>query len=149
MSILLDLYRFCRSAPAHPIQAAKELTASRWARFAIIGFAASVTYYLFGLLLVNICKLNLLFGNAVAFIISFAVSYLGQARWTFQSSNLIRETLPKFAAIQLVALFFNGFIIDFLCRKVHLPYPLAMLAAIAIVPVAVYVTCKFWVFRKK
>lgn len=149
MSILIDIYIFCRAAPRHPIQATKKLFQSQWARFTLMGFFATLVYYLLGLFFVSLLKLPLLVGNTLAFILSFAVSFLGQARWTFKSNRSIPDTLPKFALAQVFALFLNSFIIDTLCRRLTVPYPLAMIAAIIIVPVITYLICKFWIFRKK
>lgn len=55
------------------------LLARRWVRFGIVGGAASVSYFLLGLLFVNVAGLPTLAGNALAYALSFIVSYLGHA----------------------------------------------------------------------
>ena len=125
---------------------ATRLLARRWMRFGIVGGAASLTYYFCGLFFVNLLGLPVLAGNTLAFVISFAVSYLGQALWTFQGKGGHRTMLPRFAATQGVALGFNSVLIWLLVRA-GISYAVAMWVAIAAVPVAVYFICKLWVFR--
>ena len=64
---------------------ARNLLARRWIRFGLVGGAATLCYALLGLLFVNAWAMPLLAGNALAYLISFAVSYLGQSLWTFQA----------------------------------------------------------------
>lgn len=122
------------------------LLARRWMRFCIVGGAATLTYYFCGLFFVNLLGLPVLVGNTLAFVISFAVSYLGQCLWTFQGKAAHRTMLPRFGATQAVALGFNSVIIWLLIRA-GVSYEIAMWGAIAAVPVAVYFICKLWVFR--
>ena len=124
----------------------RRLLARRWMRFCLVGGAASLTDYFCGLFFVSLLGLPVLAGNAVAFVISFAVSYLGQALWTFQGRGGHRTMLPRFAATQGVALGLNSALI-WLLMAAGLSYPVAMWVAIAAVPVAVYFICKLWVFR--
>lgn len=122
------------------------LLARRWIRFCIVGGAASLTYYFCGLFFVSLLGLPVLAGNTLAFVISFAVSYLGQCLWTFQGTGSHRTMLPRFAATQGVGLAINTGIIWLLIRA-GVSYEIAMWVAIAAVPVAVYFICKLWVFR--
>ena len=128
------------------------LLARRWVRFAIVGGAASVSYFLLGLLFVNMVGLPTLAGNALAYALSFIVSYLGQCLWTFRAADSAtggashRTMLPRFAATQAVGLCCNSAIVWLLVR-LGVPYAWAMPVAVLTVPVMVYVLCKFWVFR--
>ena len=122
------------------------LLARRWMRFCIVGGAASLTYYFCGLFLVSLLGLPVLPGNTLAFVLSFAVSYLGQCLWTFRAEGSHRTMLPRFAATQGVGLGINTGII-WLLTAAGMSYAVAMWVAIAAVPVAVYFICKLWVFR--
>lgn len=119
----------------------------RWVRFGIVGAAATVSYYLLGLLFVPCLKLPLLLGNFLAYAISFIVSYLGQSKWTFEAHSSHAAMLPRFAATQAIGLGINSCIIE-ICSRLGIIYEISMLAAIVIVPVFVYFICKCWVFRK-
>ncbi len=136
VSTLDDLRHFVRS-----------LLARRWIRFGLVGGAATLCYALLGLLFVNAWAMPLLAGNGLAYLISFAVSYLGQSFWTFQAGGGHRAMLPRFAATQAVGLGLNSCIVWLLVRF-GLGYELAMPVAVALVPVFVYLLCKYWVFRR-
>ena len=128
------------------------LLARRWVRFGIVGGAASVSYFLLGLLFVNMAGLPTLAGNALAYALSFIVSYLGQCLWTFRAADSTagfashRTMLPRFGAAQAVGLCCNSAIVWLLVR-LGVPYAWAMPVAVLTVPVMVYALCKVWVFR--
>ena len=128
------------------------ILAKRWVRFGIVGGAASVSYFLLGLLFVSVLGLPTLAGNALAYALSFIVSYLGQCLWTFRAADAgagiatHRTMLPRFAATQAVGLCCNSAIV-WLLMQVGVPYAWAMPVAVLTVPVMVYVLCKVWVFR--
>ena len=130
------------------------LLARRWVRFGIVGGAASASYFLLGLLFVNVLQLPTLAGNALAFALSFIVSYLGQCLWTFRAADAgagiatHRTMLPRFAATQAVGLCCNSAIV-WLLMQVGVPYAWAMPVAVLLVPVMVYILCKVWVFKKQ
>ena len=122
------------------------LLARRWMRFCIVGGTASLVYFASGLFWVNLLGLPVLAGNALAYLAGFVVSYLGQCLWTFQAAGSHRTMLPRYAATQALGLTLNSALI-WLLTAAGLSYPVAMWAAIAAVPVAVYFICKLWVFR--
>lgn len=123
------------------------LLARRWMRFCLVGGAATLVYYFCGLAFVSLMGLPVLAGNALAYLAGFGVSYLGQCLWTFQAEGSHFAMLPRFAATQAVGLALNSVII-WLLMLAGISYAVAMWAAIAAVPVAVYFICKFWVFRQ-
>lgn len=133
---------------------ARGLLARRWVRFGIVGGAASASYFLLGLLFVNVLQLPILAGNALAFALSFIVSYLGQCLWTFRAADAgagiatHRSMLPRYAATQAVGLGLNSAII-WLLMQMGVPYAWAMPIAVLLVPVMVYMLCKIWVFKKQ
>ena len=115
-------------------------------RFCIVGGAATLVYYFSGLFFVSLLGLPVLAGNALAYLVAFVVSYLGQCLWTFRAEGSHRAMLPRFAATQALGLALNSGII-WLLMAVGMSYAVAMWVAIAAVPVAVYFICKLWVFR--
>lgn len=124
----------------------QNLLARRWVRFGLVGGAATLSYALLGLLFVNAWGLPVLAGNALAYLISFFVSYWGQSAWTFGAKSGHKSMLPRFAATQALGLGLNSAII-WLLTGLGLSYELAMPAAVVLVPVIVYLLCKYWVFR--
>ena len=132
----------------------RRLLARRWLRFGIVGGAASVCYFVLGLLFVSVLGLPTLAGNALAYALSFIVSYLGQCLWTFRAAEAgagiatHRTMLPRFAATQAVGLCCNSAIV-WLLVNMGVPYAWAMPVAVLLVPVMVYMLCKVWVFKKQ
>lgn len=120
----------------------------RWIRFGVVGAAATLSYFLLGLLFVNFMRMPLLIGNGFAYVLSFFVSYAGQSRWTFQAKARDVSMLPRFAAAQAAGLGLNSCIIE-ICSRLGMMYEISMILAIVIVPVFVYLVCKYWVFRHK
>ena len=125
-----------------------DLLARRWVRFGLVGGAATLCYGLLGLFFVTVCALPALLGNALAYAISFIVSYCGQCLWTFRAGGTDghRVMLPRFAATQGIGLGCNSLII-WLLMTAGMRYETAMPIAILLVPVMVYTLCKYWVFR--
>lgn len=117
----------------------------RWVRFGIVGAVSTAVYAALGLAFAW-WNWPVLIGNALAYILSFVVSYLGQKNWTFTSSLPHSQLLPKFAALQGAGLLLNTAIIALLMH-LGVPYMFAMPVAIVLVPVFVYVVSKLWIFR--
>lgn len=128
----------------------RKLTAPRWVRFCLVGGAATLCYALLGLLFVSLLHWPVLFGNGLAYVLSFVVSYLGQSRWTFACSAQTgrrRTRLPAFALTQLFGLALNSCLIG-MFTGLGLAYELAMPVTAALVAVVVYALCRFGVFRQ-
>lgn len=122
--------------------------AKRQFRFAVVGSLATGSYFLLGLLFVNLLGLQTFVGNTLAYLLSFIISYLGQSLWTFEARGPHGAMLLRFALAQLLGLLINSCIVG-LCMRMGAPYMLSMLVAIIVVPVIVYLICKYWVFRPK
>lgn len=124
----------------------KKILEDRRVRFTLVGGAASASYFGLGLLFVNLIGMPVLVGNALAYALSFIVSYLGQSMWTFRASGSHMVMLLRFGITQLMGLGIN-FLIVGACVNMGIFYPAAMAIAICVVPVFVYLICKYWVFR--
>ena len=121
--------------------------ANRLFKFGVVGGAATVSYFLLGLLFVNVLCFPPLLGNSLAYALSFVVSYLGQCLWTFEAkSGSHLKMLPRFAIAQGIGLLINSCIIVACMRFGYEP---SMIVAIFLVPVFVYLVCKFWVFTPR
>lgn len=124
----------------------RHIMSLRLVRFGIVGLCATMAYYLLGLLFVPVFGLPVLAGNSLAYALSFIISYLGQACWTFGANGSHWSQLPRFAATQGVGLLLNSGIVE-ICTRIGLSYELAMIPAIVLVPVMVYIICRLWVFH--
>lgn len=116
-------------------------------RFGIVGLLAAILHFLVVILLVQYGFFSPLIANIFALFISFQLSYWGHRLWTFQDTiTLHREAFPKLIAIQLLNFSANEFLF-YLFLTFHLPYQIALLIVLTILPVFTFFSNKFWVFR--
>ncbi len=117
------------------------------AKFLTIGSLAAVVHFSVVVLLVQTFDYAPLIANVAGFVVSFQLSYWGHRLWTF-SDTLVshREAYPRLVAVQVLNFSINE-ALYFLFLSLGLPYPLALLIVLAILPVFTFITSKFWVFQ--
>ena len=116
-------------------------------RFGIVGLIAASIHFLTVVLLVQNFFLAPLTANIFGFMISFQVSYWGHRLWTFQETvALHRVTFAKLFLVQALNFSANE-ILFYIFLALQLPYPLALIIVLAILPIFTFVTSKLWVFR--
>jgi putative flippase GtrA len=113
-----------------------------------MGGISTLSYIIFGYLLVTVLALPLFAGNTAAYLAAFGISYAGQCRWTFQAQGIHRNMLPRYALVQGIGLGFNSLLI-WLLRHVGVAFILSMPVAALIVAVATYLLCKRFVFQSR
>ncbi|MDR3319848.1 MAG: GtrA family protein [Desulfovibrio sp.] len=96
--------------------------------------------------MVAVLALPIFFGNALAYLLAFGISYLGQIRWTFQAQGFHKSMLPRYAFVQASGFGFNTCLI-WLLRHGGLSYTMSMPAASLLVAVVTYLLCKYFVFQ--
>lgn len=116
-------------------------------RFGIVGLLAGILHFLVVVILVQYWFLKPLIANVFALMLSFQLSYWGHRLWTFQNtSTLHREAFPKLLVVQLLNFSANEFLF-YLFLILDLPYPIALLIVLTILPIFTFFSNKFWVFR--
>ena len=126
----------------------RSLLARRWVRFCLVTGLTALVYILLGALFVQAWGWPLLLGNAVAYVLSLLVAYFGQCRWTFQpAGGLHRDMALRFFWVQVGGLLLNSVLVSILTWLLGLSYGLAMPLVSILVPVCLYLLCRFWVFR--
>lgn len=117
------------------------------ARFIIVGGSAAMVHFSVVVMLVQLFGYAPLIANVGGFLVSFQVSYWGHRVWTFAATDILhREAYPKLVAVQLINFTLNESLFYFFL-SLHLPYPLALLIVLAILPAFTFVASKFWVFQ--
>lgn len=117
-------------------------------RFGIVGLTAASLHFVIVVLLVQYKFLLPLAANVVGFLISFQVSYWGHRTWTFNHSvALHRIAFPKLFTIQVVNLILNETLF-YMFLKQSLPYPIALLLVLTILPVFTFTISKLWIFEE-
>jgi len=117
------------------------------AKFLTIGSFAAVVHFSVVVLLVQLFHYVPLIANVAGFVVSFQLSYWGHRLWTFSDTMVShREAYPKLVVVQVVNFSVNESLY-FLFLSLGLPYQLALLIVLAILPVFTFITSKFWVFQ--
>lgn len=116
-------------------------------RFGIVGLAAAALHFGIVVFMVQMWLIEPLIANVFAFAFSFQVSYWGHRLWTFQgTTTLHRDAFPKLFFIQVLnfaaneSLFYSFLSLD-------LPYPIALILVLTLLPIFTFVSSKLWVFR--
>ncbi|MDR2573907.1 MAG: GtrA family protein [Desulfovibrio sp.] len=130
----------------HELSFVRPLLARRWTRFGLMGGISTLSYFLFGCLLVTILGLPVFVGNTAAYLLSFGISYMGQCRWTFQAQGIHKNMLPRYALTQGFGLCLNTCLI-WLLGRAGLSYIMSMPVAALLVALVTYLLCKYFVFK--
>lgn len=116
-------------------------------RFGLVGVTAAAIHFAIVVLLVQKAGLAPLVANIFGFLISFQASYWGHRCWTFQGTMIVHTiAFPKLLLVQVLNLAANEalFYVFLAC---DLPYPVALLIVLTILPLYTFVISKVWVFN--
>lgn len=117
-------------------------------RFGLVGGLAAAIHFAVVIGLVEATLAKPLVANMLAFLVAFQVSYWGHRCWTFNAKTIYHYT----ALLRLFAVAISGFILNqslffVLFTMFKLPYQLALLIVLAILPILTFTLGKCWVFR--
>jgi putative flippase GtrA len=116
-------------------------------RFGVVGLSAAAIHFCIVVLLVQNNIYVPLIANVFAFAISFQFSYWGHRLWTFSDTvTEHREAYPKLVAVQLLNLAASESLF-YLFLSLHLPYQVALLIVLSILPLFTFTASKLWIFR--
>lgn len=117
-------------------------------RFLLVGVIAAAVHFSMVVLLVQSYHYLPLIANVGGFVVSFQVSYWGHRTWTFSGTEVLhREAYPRLVAVQVVNFAMNESLYYFFL-SMNLPYQVALLIVLAILPAFTFISSKFWVFQK-
>jgi len=116
-------------------------------RFGIVGLTAATIHFSIVVMLVQFAGLQPLVANVFGFLISFQVGYWGHRTWTFNGTSVLhREALPRLLTVQVVAFTANETLF-YTFLQMHLPYQVALLIVLTILPIFTFLMSKLWVFK--
>jgi len=119
---------------------------ARLFRFGIVGVTAAAVHFSIVVYLVQQWEYAPLVANLFAFLISFQVSYCGHRFWTFHDTTVQhREAVPKLLIIQVLNMAANETLF-YIFLTLHLPYQIALLLVLTILPVFTFISSRLWVF---
>lgn len=118
-------------------------------KFILIGSVAAFIHLTILHITVRYLDFTPLWGNAIAFIIAFMVSYIGHSFWTFNhKKHEYKGSLLRFLVTQLLCSFMlnqGGYAL--LLKFASLNYMLASFIVLITVPVVTYTLSKYWAFK--
>jgi putative flippase GtrA len=115
-------------------------------RFGLVGVIAAMIHLAIVVLLVQMYSLLPLLANMFGFAIAFQVSYWGHRLWTFQESVAPhRIAAPKLLLVQILSFAANETLF-YILLALHLPYPIALIIVLAVLPIFTFMASKLWVF---
>jgi len=116
--------------------------------YGLVGISAFITHFSIVFLLVHFFHIHPLIANAIAFIISFNVSFWGHHHFTFSGhKNEVKIVMQRLFAVAVTNFFVNEYFYYILLSKLHLQYLIALLINLTIFALISYVVSKFWVFK--
>jgi putative flippase GtrA len=116
-------------------------------RFGMVGLLAAAIHFTVVVYLVQIWHFVPLTANIFGFVVSFQMSYWGHRLWTFNhSAALHRVVFPKLLLVQVMNLAANESLF-YLFLTFNLPYPIALLIVLTILPIFTFLSSKWWVFK--
>lgn len=117
-------------------------------RFGIVGVCAASVHFSIVIFLVETNGIKPLIANVAAFLISFQVSYWGHRSWTFSgTTTLHRIALPKLFLVGSCGLVANEGLFYLFLSVLNLPYQLALLFVLTILPIINFTLGKLWIFK--
>lgn len=117
-------------------------------RFGLVGVSAAAVHFSVVVFLVKARWLSPLTANVLAFLTAFQVSYWGNRRWTFSGKGPRHAVaFPRLLLVSSLAFIANEALFYGLMKQFHLPYPLALLIVLSLLPLAVFGANKWWVFN--
>ena len=116
-------------------------------RFAIVGVAATSIHIGAVWILIRQFDVQPLLANLIAFGGAFAVSFIGQYRWTFRSEQDWSSALRRFFAVSACGFVLNNAaLVGLLKSQLASPELSAALSA-CVVPLVTYMLNRVWAFK--
>jgi len=117
-------------------------------RFGIVGTTAAAVHFGIVVSLVEIGLMQPLAANVIAFMMGFQVSYWGHRHWTFSGTKVYhRVAMMRLFVIAVSNFMVNQTLFFIFFKLVGMPYMLALVLVLAILPVVTFTLGKLWVFR--
>lgn len=114
--------------------------------FVAVGLAATATHAVFALVSNELLGLVPLAANLVGYACAILVSYVGNARLTFQRPIVHPEQFGRFVVISLAALALNESLVYLFATRLRLPFAVALAPVVLVVPAFTFVTARLWAF---
>jgi putative flippase GtrA len=118
-------------------------------RFGLVGAAAAATHFAVAVACVRITGVDPQLANVIGFLIAFAVSFVGQWRWTFANHAApVSRALPSFFFVSILGFATNALAYRWLLTHTTLRYDIALALVLVGVAAMTFVLSRYWAFRR-
>ncbi|MEO1920161.1 MAG: GtrA family protein [Paracoccaceae bacterium] len=114
--------------------------------FGFVGVAASILHFITAVVTMRVFGAPILLANLIGFIVAFGLSYVGHYKWTFQSSENHKVSVPKFAITAVTGYLINNVVLIILISLTGVEHSVFILIAIAVSAAVVYLISSRWIF---
>ncbi len=114
--------------------------------FGAVGIAATVTHVVTAWLLIATASCDPYLANLFGTFSAFAVSFGGNAGFTFQTDRRLWSSARRYMLVSLFSLAATTAILT-LTERMGLPIYIYVIAVLAVVPPATFVLAKHWAFH--
>lgn len=116
--------------------------------FIVIGIIGTVIHVGVGLSVNGLLKVGPLTANVIGYTSAFTFSYFGNSAATFSRPARDLPQFVRFMTVSLAMFGLNEAIVFAGLTYGHLPYKLALVPALSIVPVVSFLVSKVWAFQR-
>lgn len=119
----------------------------RFLRFAALGLTGTAAHYMTLVGLVEWGRLDPIIGSVAGFCVGALVNYGMSHRFVFRSQRAHQEALPRFFAVALSGLAWNGTLMHVLVNLAEWPYLAAQVVTTGVLVFWHYAVNAVWTFR--
>ncbi|MCS7101107.1 MAG: GtrA family protein [Burkholderiaceae bacterium] len=117
-------------------------------RFGLVGAAATVAHFAVAVAAVRALALDPRWANALGFAVAFAVSFVGQWRFTFGGAGTpFARALPAYLLVAGAGFALNAAAYHALLRYTALRYDVALALVLVAVAALTFAASRWWAFR--
>jgi putative flippase GtrA len=120
----------------------------RLATYGLVGGVSSLIYLIVTLAFSESGESHPVIGSAVGYGASFLFSFLMNHHFVFRSTESIRRTLIKFAAVSVFGLFLTSLIMATTTELLGVHYAYGVAAVLIAIPFSNYLLNLHWAFKK-
>jgi putative flippase GtrA len=116
------------------------------ATFGAVGAAATATHVVVALALHQYGGMSPLSANVGGYTAAVLISYFGNSVLTFRKPAANGRQFGRFVVVSLAALALNQLLVFLLTETLRLPFAIALVPVVVIVPIFTFVLSKLWAF---
>lgn len=120
----------------------------RLVKYGVVGLVSMFAHLTSLFILTEASVLGPVSSSSIGFCISVAVSYYGNAKYTFQSTVPHIVAVPRFLVTSATGFATNAVVMYVGVHVLDLPYPAVQVVALLLIPISNFALHSVWTFRQ-